>query len=137
MFYPIHLNCPSNPSHPLFDYKIVIIVWSIIKGHKNLFWTLVPQITVIVCSFTLFACLMIMITGSFIIFTDTMKSHTIELLLIIIIIIINIKFCGIIMKLPDVKHITIIIMIIAITINIIKYCSIAMKLTSNFSWSLW
>ena len=79
-----------------------------------------------------FACMMAMVTGSFINFTQIMKSNTIEFLLIIIIIGNIIRPCGITMKLSGIKFIitiTITVMVIVIIINIIKSCSINM----NFS----
>ena len=89
------------------------------------FRDLVSYITDTVCSHLVFACIMEVITDCFMIFANTMKSHTIEFLNIIIIIKINIKFYSIAMKLSGTKFI--IMVIVVLIIKIIKSCSISMK----------
>ena len=110
------------------------------KDHRLLFWCLVSQDTNAVCSLSVFAYIMAVITNSFTIFVDTIKFDTIKFLIII-----NVRFysivmkpsriefivikssCSIIMKFSDIKLFMIaIIMIIAISITI-KSCNIIIK----------
>ena len=112
--------------HQLFDCKMVVIVWQIAVNHRNFICSLVSWIADTVCSRLVFTCIMTVITDSSIISADTMKLHSIEFLIIIII---NIKSYGIVMELCGIKVFIIaiiIIKIIVIIINIIRSCSINM-----------
>ena len=98
----------------LFDYKMIVIVWPIVENHQNFFWCLISYITDNVWRRSVYNHTMAVNTDSFIIFADTMKSHTVDL---IIIIINTIKFLTIITKFSGSKSfIIIIIMVFAITI---------------------
>ena len=103
----------------LFDYEIVIIVWFFMKDHRSFRYCVQP-LCIWLCNSS--------DHGLFSVPTDTMKSHTITFL-IIIIIKINIRFWCITKLLSSIKHITITIMIIAMIINVIKSLSITIKLS--------
>lgn len=101
----------------LFDYKMIVIVWPIVENHQIFFWCLVSYITDNVWRRSVYNHTMAVNTDSFKIFGDTMKFHTTDLIIIIIIIINTIKFLTIIMKFSGSKSfIIIIIMVFAIII---------------------